>query len=579
MSVLASLLGRRVIAWLFITIVASLVLALVELGISIFLQLFLSSLGLLNMDLHTPFNGWKPSPAVLALGLVAIAFVRSTCQFLASQSGVVAMETINARIRRLAIWEMLLHPSRRVVPAAAVNARVGDLAVKSSLACLAAANLLGYLVQALGLAGVMLATGVRETLVAFVGLGAVGLLVLWANRAARRLTASVPAELRVVTEGIERVARNIPLVRILRTENLEHRRLTTAVDNYANRLIAANWIGNLAACMAPFAGVLLILCIVAAGETWFHTPGLTLISFLYLFVRFVGALNNGAVQVSNMGANWPTFKDSLAYASTFTEEDMPAAMAVKEHLVGRATERAKSSGGGAPPVHVRDVSFRYPGATESVLSGVSLEVAGGSQLAIVGPSGCGKSTLLAVVLGVLEPGAGEVTIAGRTPAEFFGDPAVRVGYVGAEAFLVAGTVRENLRYGLSVDATDDDLFAALGRAHLRDTVERLPGGLDYLIAEDGSGLSAGQKQRLCLARAMLNQPHVLVLDEASANLDAATEDEIAESVRGLRGVCTTIVVSHRPRLIRFADQTIALGAGEPPGLPAAASNGTLPQGT
>jgi ATP-binding cassette subfamily B protein len=119
-------------------------------------------------------------------------------------------------------------------------------------------------------------------------------------------------------------------------------------------------------------------------------------------------------------------------------------------------------------------------------------------------------------------------------------------------------VRDNLRYGLQHDVEDASLWEALDRAQLRRVVERLPGGLDYAISEDGSGLSAGQKQRLCLARALLTKPLVLVLDEVSANLDVETERALAESLRDVRGTSTTIVVSHRKEFIKYADETLDL---------------------
>lgn len=157
------LIGRRTLVALVVTVLASFVIAGVELGVATFLQLFLKSIGVLGADVHTPFSDARPSAATLAIALGTIAIVRSLGLFLSQQSGYVAMEMINARLRRLAVWDMLLHPSRRVVPAAAINARVGDLAVKSSLFCYYAANLLGVGVQALALIPLMLFMAPGET--------------------------------------------------------------------------------------------------------------------------------------------------------------------------------------------------------------------------------------------------------------------------------------------------------------------------------------------------------------------------------------------------------------------------------
>jgi ABC-type bacteriocin/lantibiotic exporter with double-glycine peptidase domain len=135
-----------------------------------------------------------------------------------------------------------------------------------------------------------------------------------------------------------------------------------------------------------------------------------------------------------------------------------------------------------------------------------------------------------------------------------------VGYVGADPFLIAGSVRDNICYGVGRPVNEAEIDLALDRARVRTVVDALPGRLEYLIAEDASGLSAGQKQRLCLARAVLNRPHVLVLDEVCANLDVATEAEITESLRELRGRCTTIIVSHRSAILKYADFVLELSA-------------------
>jgi len=552
--------GRRAIGWLLLAVAASLLLVLVETGISLFLQLFLKNLGILALDVKTtsPFGGLELTPARLALGLCALALVRSIALFFVGQSGNISMEMINARLRRVAVWETLLHPAKLSIPAASVNARVGDLANKASQFCYSGSMFAAAMVQTTALGVVMFLTARGEALIALVGLGLLGLFVLRINRVVRKVSANVPIELRVLTDGIQRVARNITLVRVLRTERVEHRRLATSIDSYARHLIHAAYLGNFAGSATPFAGILLIIVIVASSQGLLHTSGITLLSFLYLFIRFVQTLSNAVQAFSTCNTTWPSFKESVDYVHRFRRAEIDEAMRTEEALVGRAVERAASEGGEPPSIEVRRVTFAYPGAGGDVLRDVSAEIEKGSQLAIVGPSGCGKSTLLGLILGLFEPTSGEIRIGGRRPADFFDDPTVRVGYVGAESFLIAGTIRENLRYGLSAKAGDDDLWTALGHAELRSTVEELPGRLEYAIAEDGSGLSAGQKQRLCLARALLSKPHLLVLDEVSANLDTDTEHAIAESLKNLRGTCTTILVSHRKGIFRYADRVVAL---------------------
>jgi ABC-type bacteriocin/lantibiotic exporter with double-glycine peptidase domain len=166
--------------------------------------------------------------------------------------------------------------------------------------------------------------------------------------------------------------------------------------------------------------------------------------------------------------------------------------------------------------------------------------------------------LLSLLLGVLEPSRGRVTINGNDASEFFEKFDVPMGYVGAEPFLLEGSLRENLLYGSSEEVEDKALWEALEKAELAATVRELPGQLEYALTENSEGLSTGQKQRLSLARALVQKPLLLFLDEASANLDVDTESAIADSIRFLKGECTVLVISHRHGMLQHADTLIEL---------------------
>lgn len=555
------LLGRRATAYLVAGALVSLVLASIELAVAVVLQLLLRNLGLLAKDVATLpiLEGLSLSNAGLSGLLLGIAGVRALSQIVVGQSGIVSQEAVTARLRRFALFEMLLHPDKRVVTAARVNAISGDIALRSATFAYVASAVVASLVQAGALLVVMLVASPYESIVAFVGLFVIGLVVLYLAARARRIVEGVPEQLRVVVEGIERIARNTLLVRTLRTQTMEHARLVTAVDAYESKSVHAGLMSAISGALTPLFGVILILVVLGVSQNVLHTAPLVLVSFLYLFLRFVQQLASGVSYLGMCNQLWPQTKVALTYALDLAEHTAVAATA-RGSTEGRARDVRPADRGAPPAIEVRDLSFRYPGQEGFALEGVHAAVAPGKQLGIVGPSGRGKSTLLSLLLGLLEPTAGAITVGGRAPGEFFSDPTVRVGYVGAEAFLIAGSIRDNLRYGAPFTTSDDELWAALRSARLDATIRDLAGGLDYLIAEDGSGLSAGQKQRLCLARALLGDPHVLVLDEASANLDDRTETEIANSIRDLSGLATVLIVSHRKGLLAHADEVIELGA-------------------
>lgn len=566
------LLGRRAVLAMAAGVLGSVGLGFVDLVIAFFLQLFLKRIGVVTqpIPLPGPLRDYTLSTGGLVGGLVGIALARGCGQYLITRGGFVSFETMNAHLRGLAVYEMLLKPGRRFVPAAVVNARVGEIFPKAAWCCFFGAPLVASAAQAVVLIAVMLAAAWRESLIALAGLGLVGVVVLAISRRTRVVAARMPREQYLITEGIERVARNVMLVRALRTERQEHRRFVRSIGAYEAYSLRAHTLSAAASNLTPFLALLLLLGIILVSQRMLHTPGLALLSFLYLFIRFAQNLAGGVQTFSQVNQFLPQLHEALSYTSGFSEAEVESA--VREPAVADGNDGAATSADGqadavdplGPTFQLERVTYAYPGSTRDALGAVTVTVPAGSQFAVVGPSGAGKSTLLALLLGLMRPASGEVEIDGRTPEEYFRDPTVRVGYVGADPFLIAGTVRDNICYGVGRRISEAEIDVALDRARLRRVVDALPGRLEYPIAEDGSGLSAGQKQRLCLARAMLNRPHVLVLDEVSANLDAETEREIADSLRALRGRCTTIIVSHRSAILKYADQVLELPAQREP---------------
>ena len=213
------------------------------------------------------------------------------------------------------------------------------------------------------------------------------------------------------------------------------------------------------------------------------------------------------------------------------------------------------------PVVLRDLSARHPGQERDALAGLDLTLHQGRRIAVVGPSGSGKTTLAQVLLRFLDARAGSYTLAGVDAYALDGDDVRRlVGLCAQDAHLFDSSVRENLLLARR-DATEDELRAALARARLLEWADSLPDGLDTLVGEHGARLSGGQRQRLALARALLADFPVLVLDEPAEHLDLPTADALTADLLAATKGRTTLLITHRLAGLQDVDEVLVLDAG------------------
>lgn len=208
----------------------------------------------------------------------------------------------------------------------------------------------------------------------------------------------------------------------------------------------------------------------------------------------------------------------------------------------------------AADIVLRDVSFSYPDARSPALDSVSIRIPAGSHVAFVGSSGAGKSTMVDLLLGLLEPSEGRIEVAGEPLGSVLKSWRRRIGYVPQEVSLFDASVAQNVALAWDPDKVDRErVRTALARAQLLETLNAREGGIDALVGERGLALSGGQRQRLGIARALYDNPRVLVMDEATSALDTATEAAVTTAIGQLHGDVTVITVAHRLSTIRHAD--------------------------
>ena len=212
---------------------------------------------------------------------------------------------------------------------------------------------------------------------------------------------------------------------------------------------------------------------------------------------------------------------------------------------------------------VNNVTWRYVNSDVDVLKNVSIKVNKGESVAIVGPSGAGKTTLADIILGLYIPGIGNVEIDGRDISLYGENRSRLIGYIPQAVYLIDDTIRANVAFGIKRELVSDDVvWKALRQAQLADYIKNLPNGLDTMVGERGIRFSGGQRQRIAIARALYDNPEILVLDEATSALDTETETAVMESIDNLKGNKTLIIIAHRLTTIKNCDRAYEIRDGE-----------------
>jgi len=358
-----------------------------------------------------------------------------------------------------------------------------------------------------------------------------------------------------LTSQVQENLNGIRTIQALGQEQAEIGRFDRVNDGYTERNYALMHTNSVMAAFMPALGALCALSIIGVGGSAVLAGELSIGSFTAFFwyltmvlwpVREAGSMVN-LVQ-----------RGAAACTRVFEILETPPEIAERQAADVSTANRSLT---------VESLSYTYPGGQRPALSDISLDIADGETVAVIGRVGSGKSTLMRVLVRLLDPPEGSVRVGG-TPIEHWPLPALRdhVAVVPQEPFLFATSLRENLAYGASVEDAEDEeheerILEAAECADLRTTLDELPQGLSTIVGERGITLSGGQKQRATLARGLIRDAPVLLLDDCFSSVDTETEDHILRRLRARRRGKTTLMVSHRVSTVRHADRIFVLEQG------------------
>ncbi|MFF0911678.1 ABC transporter ATP-binding protein [Microbacterium enclense] len=360
-------------------------------------------------------------------------------------------------------------------------------------------------------------------------------------------------------DGVNRVMREqltgVRVVRAFVRERIEEERFREANTDI---MIVGRKVGSLFVLLFPLA--MLVLNVTVVGVIWFGgiqvDAGAVQIGTIFAFMQYVAQILMGVLMASFMTVMIPR----AAVSAERIGEVLDSHSTLERPSDPVATFPAPGA------VEFDDVAFAYPGAEAPVVSGVSFAAAPGETVAIVGSTGSGKTTLVSLVPRLFDVTGGAVRVGGVDVRQADLDVLWQsIGLVPQRPFLFSGTVASNLRFGRE-EATDEELWRALEIAQGRDFVERMEGGLDARIAQGGTNVSGGQRQRLAIARAIVHRPRVLVFDDSFSALDLTTDARLRQALWSELPEVTKIVVAQRVSTIVDADRIVVLEDGRMAGL-------------
>lgn len=429
-----------------------------------------------------------------------------------------------------------------------VSRMTNDTGVIKSLISDHVAGFFSGIISIVGSIGVLLYLNWKMTLTMFIVIPIAALILVPLGRKMYKISLGMQDETASFTANISQVLSEIRLVKASNAENREYENGNKGITNLLNFGIKEGVVSAWIAPLMSFVLMMLLVVVIGYGGLQVSTGALTageLVAFILYLIQIVMPMTQ-----------LTTFFTQLQKAKGATERILETLDADEESItagdeVADANQR----------VSIENLSFGYK-PDELVLHDISFQMEPGTVTAVVGPSGGGKTALFSMLERFYLPQKGQIRL-GKTPIDTFSLRSWRglIGYVSQESPMIAGTIRDNLCYGMDREVSDAELRRAAEMAYADGFIDELPSGFDTDVGERGVKLSGGQRQRIAIARALLRDPKILMLDEATSSLDSRSEIEVQKALKNLMAGRTTIIIAHRLSTVVGANQIIFIEKG------------------
>ncbi|MGV3588260.1 MAG: ABC transporter ATP-binding protein [Adhaeribacter sp.] len=493
---------------------------------------------------------------LIALGLFGVILLQGIFSFFRIYFFAQVSENAVADIRRSLYAKFVVLPipfyeQRRV---GEITSRItSDVAQLQDTLSITLAELFRQLVTLIVGVIIIMVTSVKLSLFMLATFPVLVLMAFIFGKRIKKLSKATQEEIAKTNVIVEETLQAINVVKAFTNELFEIGRYNRSLSNAVRNALRASYFRGAFVSfiiVGLFGGIILVLwygaSLVEAGEL---TIG-DLVQFI-IYTTFIGA------SVGGLGDMYGKVQSSLGAADRVLEIlDEPVE---PTHLPTNPTEQNFKIAGN---IAYQNVAFSYPTRPDiAVLKDISFGIRAGEKIALVGPSGAGKSTIVSLLMKFYELSSGKISVDGRDINTLnLTQLRQHVGIVPQEVLLFGGSIRENIAYGRP-NATDEEIITAARKANAYDFIQSFPEGLDTLVGERGIKLSGGQRQRIAIARAILKNPAILILDEATSSLDSESEKLVQAAMDELMKNRTSIIIAHRLSTIRKADKILVIENG------------------